>query len=88
MQPRPGGTDATALPSARRPGAIEGRTFRPRNCEQMRAWIEVRQGKVGIDYSVNEGNTDKINVKLSKKILDGFIASSLISTHLKTRAKS
>ena len=47
-------------------GAIEGRTFRPRNCEQMRAWIEVRQGKVDA-YSVNEGNTDKINVKLSKE---------------------
>jgi putative DNA primase/helicase len=48
-------------------GAIEGGTFPLRNREQMRAWIEARQGKVGIYYSVNEGNTDKINVKLSKE---------------------
>jgi hypothetical protein len=48
-------------------GVIEGGTFLPRNREQMRAWIEARQGKVGIYYSVNEGKTDKINVKPAKE---------------------
>jgi hypothetical protein len=53
-------------------GAVEGATFTPALREQMRAWIEARQGKVGIYYSVNEGCTDKRHTKLAKSDIGGL----------------